>query len=166
MPKRLAICNQGMRMTEKVGNSAWENTASMMAPTLTICIMTNKIMHYTQRWKGSIWHSKERLERLAEIDKNWKSYTCFSADYLNTVRHTKKKCSICFRVASPVLHSSVSTTTSRWHLRSPAHCHHPTSYLLTTSSLCIFSLAVWTVWKDTYATYPTVPPPSISLSQH
>jgi len=32
-----------------------------------------------------IWHSKEqpKTERVAEIVKSWKSYTCFSADYLN-----------------------------------------------------------------------------------
>jgi len=27
--------------------------------------------------------NSRRQERVAEIVKNWKSYTCFSADYLN-----------------------------------------------------------------------------------
>jgi len=32
-----------------------------------------------------MWHSKEQLgrqERVAETEKSWKSYTCFSAGYL------------------------------------------------------------------------------------
>jgi len=56
-------------------------------------------------------HSTWRQERVAEIDNSWKSYTCFSADYV------KKSGRICGAVQclrqwtlNPVTHASIITT--------------------------------------------------------
>jgi len=44
-----------------------------------------KRMHLLNDLMVTMWHSKEQLktERVAETVKSCKSYTCFSADYLN-----------------------------------------------------------------------------------
>jgi len=62
---------------------------------------------------------------VAEIVKRWKSYTCFSADYLNELQACSCVCSLhrhscCFRLASKLTSPSVVSVV--WLQLSETHC--------------------------------------------